>query len=171
MTESRRKPPYWRRTIPTAQFDIATLRPKALPRGERFETRRDAHEESVRSAALLPTHRQGKSYGAYLQECRHGDYHCEKTYCPGCARTFRRYITGELLRLNAESKAKPSVMVILLEAAPRGSLQDLQIDRYRHSLRKRLVRARSAVLRSFIELVPRNGCFTSISSCSAVTRR
>ena len=32
-------------------------------------------------------------------------------------------------------------MVILLAASPRGRLQDLQIDRYRHSLRKRLVRA------------------------------
>jgi hypothetical protein len=141
MAKSRRKPPYWRRTIPTAQFDVAKLRPKSFPRGQRFETRRDAHEESVRSVALLERHPRSKSYGVYLQECLDGDYHCEKTYCPGCARTFRRYITGELLRLHAESKIKPSVMVILLEAALRGSLQDLQIDRCRHSLRKRLVRA------------------------------
>ena len=141
MTESRRKPPYWKRTIPATQFDIAKLRPKTLPRGRRFETRRDADEESVRSAALLATHRQGRPYGVYLQECLAGDYQCDRTYCPRCARTFRRYITGELLRLHAVSKIKPSMMVILLETAPKEKLQDLQIDRYRHSLRKRLVRA------------------------------
>jgi hypothetical protein len=141
MTESRRKLPYWRRTIPTAQFDIAKLRPKSFPRGQRFETRRDAHEESARSVALLATRRQGRPYGVYLQECLARDYQCDQTYCPRCARNFRRYITGELLRLHAESEIRPSVLVILLEAAPRGRLQDLQIDRYRHSLRKRLVRA------------------------------
>jgi hypothetical protein len=141
MTKSRRKLPYWRRTIPAAQFDIAKHRPKSLSRGQRFETRRDAHQESVRSEALLATQRRSRPYGVYLEECRQGDYHCDKTYCPGCARKFRRYITGELLRLHAESKAKPSLLVVLLEAAPRGKLQDLQIERYHHSLRKRLDRA------------------------------
>src|SRR5258705_6208437 len=109
MTESRRKPPYWRRTIPAAQFDIAKLRPKSSPTGQRFETPRDADEESVRSTALLATRRHGRSYGVYLQECRDGAYHCEKTYCPRCARTFRRYVTGELLRLHAESNTTPSI--------------------------------------------------------------
>jgi len=141
MTKSRRKPPYWRRAIPTAQFDMTKLRPKSLPPGQRFETPRDADKESVRSAALLATHRQGRSYGVYLQECLAGDYQCDQTYCPRCARTFRRYVTGELLRLHATSNTTPSILVILLEAAPQGELQDLQIDKYRHSLRKRLVRA------------------------------
>jgi hypothetical protein len=141
MTEARRKLPYWRRTVPTAQFDIAKLRPKTLSRGERFESRRDARKESLRSEVLLATQLQGKAHGVYLQECREGHYHCEKTYCPECARIFRRYITGELLRLHAVSKTKPSVMVILLEAAPQGKLKNLQIAKYRHSLRKRLVRA------------------------------
>jgi hypothetical protein len=141
MAKSRRKLPYWRRNIPTAQFDIAKLRPKSLPRGKRFETPRDVHEESVRSATLLATNRQGRSYSVFLQDCHEGHYHCEKTYCPGCARTFRRYITGEILRLHSEPKTKAWVLVILLEAAPRGKLHDLQIDRYRHSLRKWLDRA------------------------------
>jgi hypothetical protein len=141
MTQSRRKLPYWRRAIPAAPFDIAKLRPKTLPRGERFETRRDSRKESLRSEVLLATRPRGKAYGVSLQECREGHYHCERTYCPGCARTFRRYITGETLRLHSESNTKVWVLVILLEAAPRGKLQDLQIDRYRHSLRKRLDRA------------------------------
>jgi hypothetical protein len=141
MTQPRHKPAYWRRTIPTAPFDIAKLRPKILPRGERFETQRDSREESLRSEVLLATQRQGKAYGVYLQECREGHYHCERTYCPGCARTFRRYITGETLRLHSVSKTKTWFLVILLETAPRGRLPDLQIERYRHSLRKRLDRA------------------------------
>ncbi len=141
MTKPRRKPPYWRRTTPTAQFDIAKLRPKALPRGKRFETLRDANEESIRSATLLAPHRRGKSYGVNLQECRDCDYQCGRTYCPRCARAFRRYFAGELLRLHSEAKKKASVLVILLEAAPRGKLHNLEIGRYRHSLRKRLERA------------------------------
>jgi hypothetical protein len=141
MTISRHKLPYWRRTIPAAPFDIVELRPKILRRGKRFETPRDVSEESLRSETLLAAQRRGGPYGIYLQECRDGDYHCEKSYCPRCARTFRRYVTGELLRLHSESKSKTWFLVVLLEAGPRGSLRDLQIDRYRHSLRKRLDRA------------------------------
>jgi hypothetical protein len=141
MTQPRRKVPYWRRTIPAAPFDIAKLRPNELPRGKRFETPSDARNESVRSAALLATQRRSRPYGVYLQECRDGHYRCEQTYCPGCARTFRRFITGEMLRLHSKSQTKTWVLVILLEAACQGSLQDLRIDRYRHSLRKRLDRA------------------------------
>src|SRR4051812_23386539 len=99
MTKLRRKPPYWRRSIPAAPFDIVKLRPHTLPRGERFETHGDCRDESLRSEALLAAQRRGGPCGVYLQECRDGDYHCEKTYCPGCARIFRRYLTGELLRL------------------------------------------------------------------------
>jgi hypothetical protein len=117
------------------------LRPKTLPRGERFETRRDAGLEAVRSEQLLATGRQSTPFGLYLEECRDGHYKCERTYCPQCARTFRRYFIGELLKLHSEFDGEVRILVILLEAAPRGKLTDLQIDRYRHSLRKRLVRA------------------------------
>jgi hypothetical protein len=141
MSKSRHKPPYWRRANPTKQFDIAKLRPKSLPRGERFETPEDCYEESVRSGGVLATQRQGRLYSVFLTECRKRYYHCEKTYCPRCARTFRRFAIGELLRLHAATKVRTSVLVILLEATAQGSLQDLGIERYRHSLRKRLVRA------------------------------
>jgi hypothetical protein len=141
MTKSRRKPPYWRRSTPTAQFDIAKLRPKSLPRGQRFETASDVNEESVRSQALLEQHRQGRLHGVYLQECQEGHYHCNRTYCPRCARTYRRYLIGELLRLHSELDGEVRFLVVLLEATPRGRLRDLQIARYLHSLRKRLVRA------------------------------
>lgn len=141
MTEPRRKLPYWRRTIPTASFDVAKRRPRTLPRGERFETRADSRDESLRSEMQLATQPGGKAHGVYLQECRDDHYQCERTYCAQCARTFRRYFTGELLKLNSEFEGQVRILVILLEVTPRGKLQDLQIDRYRHSLRKRLDRA------------------------------
>jgi hypothetical protein len=141
MAQPRRKLPYYRRTVPAAQFDIAELRSKSLPRGERFETLNDARQESLRSAAQLAAQRRGGPYGVYLEDCLDGHYDCEKTYCPRCARTFRRYITGELLRLHSGSKSKTWILVVLLEAASRGRPQGLQIDRYRHLLRKRLDRA------------------------------
>lgn len=141
MAKSRRKLPYWRRNIPTAQFDIVKLRPKTLPRGERFETRNDSRKESLRSEVLLATRPQGKAYGVYLQECRDGHYDCEKTYCSQCARTFRRYLTGQLLRLNSEFEGEVRILVVLLETAPKGELLKLEIKRYQHSLRKRLARA------------------------------
>jgi hypothetical protein len=90
---------------------------------------------------MLTAYRPSNKYSPYLHECRDGYYDCEKTYCPECARKFRRYITGELLRLSSESRVKVQVAVILLESAPQGKLQNLQLKRYRHSLRKQLERA------------------------------
>jgi hypothetical protein len=141
MTTSRSKLPYWRRIIPAAQFDIAALRPRTLPRGTRFETPSDVYDESRRSQALVESRHRGTTHAAYLEECREGHYRCEQTYCPRCARAFRRHFVGELLRLHSEFVGKMRILVILLEAAPRGRLQDLKIDRYRHLLRKRLDRA------------------------------
>jgi hypothetical protein len=53
MASPRRQHPFWRRNDPAAKFDIAKLRPKSLPRGDRFETLNDARRESVRSEELL----------------------------------------------------------------------------------------------------------------------
>ena len=141
MATSRRKPTYWSRTHPVASFDIAKLRPETLARGKRFESPSDAREESRRSQGLLEKHPRGKAYGVYLQECRDGHYQCDKTYCPQCARTFRHYLTGQLLRLNSKFESEVRILVVLLETAPKGKLMKLEIERYRHSLRKRLDRA------------------------------
>jgi hypothetical protein len=141
LMKSRRMRPYWRRIEPSAAFDIRKLRPHDLRRGKRFETVADVSFESIRSEKLLRRIHGGKPYSVTLQDCREGHYNCEQTYCPKCARIFRRYIIGELLRLQSASKTKTLVLVVLLEVAPRGKLRDVQIGRYRHSLRKRLVRA------------------------------
>src|ERR1700689_3279051 len=130
MKQARRKPVYWKRQHPPASFDIAKLRPQTLPRGERFETLHDACEESARSQAILAGNRWSRTYfGSYLRDCCEGHYDCGKTYCPVCARTFRRYFTGELLRLNAEFSGKVRIFVVLLEKAPKEKLGQLQIER------------------------------------------
>jgi hypothetical protein len=141
MPSKRRKKPFWHRTKPMRRFDIAELRPKTLARAERFETPSDARRESSRSQAVLERYRRSQICAEYLQDCREGLERCEKTFCPICARTFRRYFTGQLLRLNAECASKVSIAVVLLETAPKGKIDRLQIERYRHSLRKRLERA------------------------------
>jgi len=140
MTIDRRKPPYWRRCLPEPRFDISKLRPKTLPRGKRFETRGDASEESIRREEFLKRYPGGDKFVACLQECRDGRTNCDRPYCPRCARIFRRHIIGELLRLNEDFEGDATVLVVLLETAARGKLLSLEINPYRHSLRKRLER-------------------------------
>jgi hypothetical protein len=141
MAESRRKPPLWRRYRPANEFDIAKIRPKTSPRGKRFETPEDARKESLRSETLLVSYRPRNPQSGFLSECREGHYYCEKPYCPQCGRAFRRFLTSELLRLHSDHQLPATILTVLLEAAPRGKLLELKIDRYRDSLRKRLDRA------------------------------
>jgi hypothetical protein len=141
MPATRCMPPYWRRSAPRANCDIAKLKPATRPSGERFETLADAREESIRSEAVLTAYRTDNGFSTCLQECREGDYDCEQTYCPRCARNFRRHITGELLRLNSEAGDRPLILVVLLQQATRGQILALDIQRYRQSLRKKLDRA------------------------------
>jgi len=141
MAAPRRKRPYWRRSLPRKKYDIKKLRPKTLPRRERFETLQDAKNESLRSQSVLDGRRAGGDLGDYLEDCRHGHYQCERSYCPICARVFRRYFIGELLRHNAKFEGEIAVVVVLLETAAKGKLSDLDIESHRHALRKRLDRA------------------------------
>jgi hypothetical protein len=141
MSLPRRKSPYWKRSRPHSKFDITKLRPKTLPRRDRFETLHDAKRESARSQSVLDNHRDGGDLGAYLEDCRDDHYECERTYCPICAREFRRYFIGELLRLSQSFENGIKVVVVLLETAPRGELTTLDIAAHRHALRKRLDRA------------------------------
>jgi hypothetical protein len=92
MAPRRRKHPFWRRDDPAAKFDIAKLRPKTLPRGDRFETLNGVRRESARSEELLDAYRRNNGLSVFLKECRGGHYHCERPYCPQCARAFRRWL-------------------------------------------------------------------------------
>ena len=137
MVSNRKKPPFWQRKSTRRKHDIAVLRPESLPRGRRFETIADARRESERSQKLLGSGVKAE----FLSECRAGYYQCNKTYCPICARTFRRWFIGELLRVIESESRTIHISTILLETAGRSHIDVLDAGAYRHLLRKRLERA------------------------------
>jgi hypothetical protein len=141
MGQERKKPPFWRRNKPNPKYDIAALRPANLPKGQRFETVADARKESERSEKLLLSFSGGnRVIGKYLQECRAGDYECNQPFCPICARQFRRWFIGELLRAT-EGHEDVHIYTLLLKEAPKDKIDTLDFTPFRHVLRKRLQRS------------------------------
>jgi hypothetical protein len=141
MGQKRQKPPFWRRGEPNRKYDIALLRPAHLPVGRRFETLADARKESERSEKLLRSPAGRASVLAeYLQECRSGDYHCNKTFCPICGRVFRRWFIGELLRITSR-RNDIRMYTLLLKEAAKDKIDELDPAPFRASLRKRLHRS------------------------------
>jgi hypothetical protein len=139
--QQRRKDSFWRRGNPKRKYDIALLRPADRPRGERFETPQDAREESERSEKLLRSFSGGsKTVAEFLQECRAGYYECDKPFCPICARQFRRWFIGELLRVT-EGQKEVHVYTLLLKEASKDKIGTLDPAPFRHELRKQLQRA------------------------------
>jgi hypothetical protein len=140
MVKCRKHINFWRRNPPRKALDIAELRPAYLKKKRRFETIEDSCAESIRSEALLRTRKTDFSWPAeMLHECRNNLHHCDCAYCPLCARSFRRWLIGQLLRLTQSQTVH--IMTVLLEAAECAKLDDLDPRPYRHSLRKRLERA------------------------------
>jgi len=137
MTKSEKTLSYWRRHKPSKAHDITVLRPPTLPVRKRFETAEDAAAESARSEVVLKAGGAPRYLIEYLAECRAGDYVCEKTFCPSCARRFRRWFIGEVLRVSDGQAAQ--IITVLLARSP--NINDLDPAPFRHSLRKRLDRA------------------------------
>jgi hypothetical protein len=139
MKKPRQAKPFWRRRIPPRNCDIALLRPPSLDKSQRFETEADARAESLRSEkALKRTGRAGLPQ-QYLCECRADHYHCEKSYCPLCARQFRRWFIAEVLRFVEQSPCNAQIVTALLAGS--SNIEDLNPAEHRHLLRKRLDRA------------------------------
>lgn len=132
---------FWRRREPMPEYDIALLRPPTLEKGRRFETLADARQESLRSENLLRGFNAGNADAEYLRDCRDGHFYCDKPYCPGCARTFRRWFTAELLRVGDHSDCQAHIITVLLAPAPRGKIDRLDPHKCRDFLRKRLSRS------------------------------
>ena len=142
MTRRRYRPPFWRRRKPLPQHDITKLLPPDLEKGDRFETIDDARIESERSELLLKqAGGEGLKLAKALQGCRETGQKCDQTFCPLCARDFRRWFIGELLRLS-QLAAKPiTTLTVLLKKAPRDKIDKLDPKEFRGILRKRLERA------------------------------
>lgn len=136
----RKRTPFWRRQAPPKRYDIARLRPSSLPKKDRFESVIDAKTESVRSETVLGSIAGGRIYADFLSECRAQDYRCDKPFCPICARRFRRWFIGELLRITADA-SNARIFTVLLQSAPCEDLQALDEARYKNIIRKRLKRA------------------------------
>jgi hypothetical protein len=141
MTGRPPKLPFWRRKVPPAKYDVSLLRPETLPKGKRFETVQDERRESKRSEALLRSTGDGNlDLAETLRDCRNGLYHCDQPFCPICARIFRRWLTGRLLR-SVGSLTSVKIYTVLLQEAPSENLAELDPAPFFHLLRKRLQRA------------------------------
>lgn len=127
--------PYWLTTI-QARFDVARLRPPALPSGQRFETPDDVIRLSERYENVL----SGTSR-AVLQDCRQGYYTCGRPACPLCARGYRRWFIGETLRLlSSKDLGRGRILTLYLDTVLVGQLDSVHLGRLHARLRKRLFR-------------------------------
>jgi hypothetical protein len=142
MQRSRYRAPFWRRHEPLPEHDITKLRSHNLEKGKRFETVHDAHVESERSELLLKQARGlGKTLAEGLENCREGQQQCDQTFCPLCARVFRRWFIGELLRLTTIEAEPVTAFTVLLKKSQQDGIEELDPDDYRGMLRQRLIRA------------------------------
>ena len=142
MTSSRNKVPFWRRKKPKAKYDIARRLPASLPKSRRFETRQDAKRESERAELLFRSYPgASKKLAKRLSDCREGDIICDEPQCPICARTYRRWLTGQLLRLASKTTKPIYILTVLLEKAPPDKIDTLSPKSWPAKLRKRLDRA------------------------------
>jgi len=77
-----------------------------------------------------------------LYECRVHNRRCDQPYCPICARIFRIWFIGELLRIVDQVGAKNvHILTTLLKEVPRDRIDDLDLKGYNALLRKRLQRS------------------------------
>ncbi len=142
MTRNRYRAPFWRRLEPLPRHDITKLRPHNLEKGKRFETVRDAHIESERNELLLnQAQGAGRRRAKGLKNCRERHQQCDQPFCPLCARVFRRWFIGELLRLTTPTTESATAFTLLLKKAPHDRIGKLDPKDYRGILRQRLRRA------------------------------
>jgi hypothetical protein len=140
--KNRRRAPFYRRRKPKPEYDIRLLRPPSLPLGERFETLQDVRRYSLGSEYKLDlSTSQRDQLSNHLNECRTLEQRCDQPYCPVCARPFRVWFIGELLRIiDTIGSAPVYIMTILLEAASYDEICRLDVKGYDAELRKRLSR-------------------------------
>lgn len=139
---NRRRAPFYRRRNPQPEYDIRLLRPPSLSLGERFETVKDAPRYSLASEQRLDLlTRDQEQIFERLNECRTLGQRCGQPYCPICARRFRIWFIGELLRIIAKTGSKSvHIMTVLLKESPYDNINRLGIKAYDGQLRKRLSR-------------------------------
>jgi hypothetical protein len=102
----------------------------------------DTKFESERSEQLLRRfHGYSRKLANTLRDCRERDIICDRPHCPQCARQFRRFFTGELLKLVEETDQRVDLATVLLKRADLDRIADLNPTSWKHTLRKRLDRS------------------------------
>lgn len=136
--------PFWLTMEPDSRYDLAILRPASLRRGQRFETVADADEYTARHVGRLRELKQpwSRRVARVISRCEEvpGEQ-CGQTLCSQCGRGFRRWLSGEVLRVNDEDPRSKRVVTVLLASVRRRDLPDLAIKPFHDLLRKRLKRA------------------------------
>jgi hypothetical protein len=134
--------PYWYNARIRRNHDIARLRPPSLPKGRRFETEQDAtaYSNVIRAALGSGSGRQ-KTLASTLLECQQGYNVCACPLCPLCARQYRRWLTGQHIRIASTAALKPKVLTVYLGAYDVGCLSKIDITKSHDALRKRLQRS------------------------------
>jgi hypothetical protein len=140
---NRRRTPFYLRDEPKPKHDIGMLRPRSLPLGQRFETLHDVHnysQDSEKKLALSDC-REDLRLADDLSACRTSDRNCGLPSCPICARLFRIWFIGELLRIIEKvGSAQVHIETILLDQAPHDQIDSLDVKGNDALLRKRLSR-------------------------------
>ena len=130
---------YWNRANVVTEYDIALLRPDTLAKGKRFETPDDVRVESQRSERTLYKFRKAWMLREQLSDCRERHYDCYGTFCPICARDFRRWFISATLSMIENHQVAANVLTVLL--AKSCNIEDLDPITYRDPIRKKLKQA------------------------------
>jgi hypothetical protein len=141
-TSTGTRPPYWFEARVPARFDIALLKPRSLPRDERFETVAHVEERSrvLELALRRSPHRMYRDLAEILSDCRNGYYICGRPFCPICARQYRHWFIAEVLRHAAAYPDRAFALTVYLQEVDANHLGGADISRLHAMLRARLRR-------------------------------
>jgi hypothetical protein len=133
--------PFWTARPRAPHYDIAQLMPADLPRSRRFETADDVEARSVTRQEILARESADSGIAAErLADCRDGYEPCYQVVCPICARQYRRWLSGAVLKFVAgESNVRTAT--IYCETFDEGELHLANLTKIHNRVRQRLRRA------------------------------
>jgi hypothetical protein len=132
------------------EFDIARLRPQGLPPSKRFETIGDARARLDAEIARLENIPHLALLADELYSCTAASP-CAQVYCPVCARSFRRWFTGQGLSHQGELDFRFVTVALELMRGSNLTLCDLRLMKRRAAQRIRRAAPSAGVVLGGIE--------------------
>ena len=130
----------WRRVAISPEHDLEILRPSSLPKKERFETVEAARD--VTSRCVIPAlEKFAPRVAEAVDDCINAGEPCSLPFCGVCARSYRRYVAGETLRIFEEQGGVAETATVYLNSIAEDELGKVDLIAEREALRKRLQRA------------------------------